>query len=132
MNTHVKLLMVVLSAVGVVVCGCKTSQPGVTNSLGTLETLVEATPQAVTSATTEALKELDMVIISSKADKLCGQVIARTPEDTKVTVTMEPRPNNLTMVNVRSGAMGNAALSQRIIDKIKMKLYTQPPTPLVR
>jgi hypothetical protein len=133
MNMHGKLLMVVLAASAMVIAGCKTTtQPGVTNSFGTYETLVEASPQATTQATTEAMQDLDLIIISSQASNVNGEVIARTPDDKRVSVTITPRPDNITAVSVRAGSMGNSNLSERLINRIKAKLYgvQTPPSHL--
>lgn len=125
MKLYGKLFLVVLGALAISVSGCKTTQPGVTNTFGTIETLVEAPPQAVTRAATEALQDLDLIVISSQATNLSGEVVARTPDDKRVTVTVEPRPNNLSQINVRTGTVGDTSMSMRIVNRIKAKLYGQ-------
>jgi hypothetical protein len=123
MKVYGKLFVLALAVVALAVTGCKTTQPGVTNNFGTLQTLVEAPPQAVTRAATESMQDLDLVVVSSQASNISGEVIGRTPDDSKVSVTVTPRPNNLCEISVRVGTMGDTATSQRIINRIKAKLY---------
>lgn len=124
MKVYGKALMLCLGVLAIVATGCKTTQPGVTQSWGQLETLVEANPQQVTQAAAQTLQELDLIVISSQATRLSGEVIARTPDDKKITVTVKPRPNGLSELNVSTGYWGNTGSSQRIINRIKAKIYS--------
>ncbi|OHB55318.1 MAG: hypothetical protein A2Y07_07385 [Planctomycetes bacterium GWF2_50_10] len=124
MRTHGKVLILCLGVLAIVAAGCKTTQPGVTQTWNRLETLVEANPAQVTQAAAETLQELDLAIVSSTSSKLSGEVIARTPDDKRVTVTVKPRPNGLSEMYVHTGYWGDTNTSQRIINRIKAKLYS--------
>jgi hypothetical protein len=126
MKTHWKVLVLCLGVLAIIAAGCKTSQPGVTKTWNRLETLVEAQPQQVVDAATQTLTELDMKVLSSNSSKLAGEVIARTPDDKKITVSVTPRPNGLTELKVYTGYWGDSDMSQRIIENIKSKLYSEP------
>ena len=120
-----KVLLLCLGVLAIVAAGCKTSQPGVTKTWNRLETLVEAQPQQVVDAASQTLTELNLKVLSSSVSKLGGEVIARTPDDKRVTVSVTPKPNGLTELKVYTGYWGDSDMSQRIIEQIKSKLYTE-------
>ena len=123
MKTSWKGLVLCLGVLAIVVAGCKTSQPGVTKTWNRLETLVEAQPQQVVDAANQTLTELDLKVLSSHSSKLGGEVIARTPDDKRITVSVAPRDNGLTELKVYTGYWGDSNMSQRVIENIKAKLY---------
>lgn len=102
--------------------GCTTPQPGVSNQFGTLETLVEADTKAVTEAAKDTLEDMDLVIVSSQATAIDGQVIARTAQDKKVTVTAEKAGENLTKMYIRVGTVGDQEVSLDILERIQNRL----------
>ena len=103
--------------------GCKTDQMGVTNTLGSYTTNVDAAPEKTTKAAKKALEELNFVAISVTSTKVDGRVTAKTAQDTDITVSIEQAGDNVSKVCVRVGTGGDPAVSTQIIEKIKSNLH---------
>jgi hypothetical protein len=90
---------------------------------GNYDATVEATPADVIAATRGAVQDLRLSLISQKeeAGDATGIVVARTPDDEKVTVTITPQ-GDFTKFVVTTGVFGNSTLRQQVMDAIKLRL----------
>ncbi len=88
---------------------------------GELRAAEQVTMDRAWSATTGALDELKLKIISAKRDELSGIVIARTADDRKVEIRLKLRANDTTEFRIRVGPIGDEVLSRAIYDKIKSR-----------
>jgi len=117
-----RIAMGLLTLCLIIVGGCKTEQPGVTNRVGTIKATLAANPASVTEAAKEVLEDMDLIIISSDSTAIDGRVIARTAQDVKVRVDSEKVGDNVSEVFIRVGTMGDTELSLTILNKIKEEL----------
>ena len=102
--------------------GCKTDQVGVTNTLGTYATTVDATPDKATKAAQKALEQMKFLQVVGNFTKVDGRVTAKTAQNDDVTVNVEQAGDAGSKVSVRVGSTGGAMISTQIIDKIKENL----------
>jgi hypothetical protein len=110
-------LLLALSAIA-----CKTSEPGVTNRMGTLVSLVDATPDQVATAAERALTDMKLMGVTSKATQLDGLVEARTAQNDEVTIRINSVGENVSEIRIRVGNLGDTGISQTILAKIKANL----------
>ncbi len=103
--------------------GCKTSEVGVTSTLGTYSTNVDATPEKATKATQKALEQMKFLDIVANSTKIDGHVTAKTAQNDDVVVNIEQSGDSVSKVSVRIGGTGDASGSMKIIDKIKSNLH---------
>ena len=123
MNTKLRqVAMLLLVVCFAVVVGCKTDQPGVTNTAGTIKATLASTPDAVTEASKKVLEDMDLAIISSGSTAIDGKVEARTAQDVKVKITCDTAGDNVTDIAIRVGTLGDKELSLAILDAIKEEL----------
>ncbi len=94
---------------------------------GELRSTETTTPPEAIAASKAALKDLGIVLLSSSADELGGEIVARTATDDKVSIKAEFKSNRVTEVRIRIGVFGNQALSREILSKIETHL-PKPPT----
>lgn len=121
-TTTSRTVLALLTLCFVVIGGCKTDQPGVTNRVGTIKATLAANPASVTEAAKEVLEDMDLIIISSNATAIDGRVIARTAQDVKVRVDSESVGENVSEVFIRVGTLGDKDLSMTILDEVKEEL----------
>ncbi len=123
MHKMSRQLVLVLLAVGfMVVLGCKTDQPGVTNTAGTIKATLASNPDKVTEVSKKVLEDMDLAIISSGSTSIDGQVEARTAQDVKVKITCNKAGDDVTDISIRVGTLGDKQLSMTILDEIKKEL----------
>jgi hypothetical protein len=89
---------------------------------GELQANLEAPLGATLGATKRAVTKLDFVMISAAADRLAGEVVARTAQDEKITIALERVTSRVTQVSIRVGMFGDQTLSQVLMDEIKRQL----------
>jgi len=97
---------------------------------GDLETRVDADPKAVAAATEQAMKQMDISIISHAATGLDANVVGRTANDTKLEVTIKGESEKSSKVSIRAGVFGDMVLQSRLLDKIKTNLGIVPSAPV--
>jgi uncharacterized protein DUF3568 len=122
MNATKSRVLFGLLAVCLLLVGCKTEQPGVTNRVGTIKVVLAASPAAVTEAANEVLGDMDLVIINSNSTSIDGRVIARTAQDVKVRVDSTKIGENVSEVFIRVGRLGDSELSLTILNEIREEL----------
>lgn len=121
--TTLSLSLVALSLSFVAMGGCKTDQVGVTSTLGTYTTNVDAAPEKTTKATQKSLEQMKFLDIVANSTKIDGRVTAKTAQNDDVVVNIEQAGDNVSKVSVRIGGTGDASGSMKIIDKIKSNLH---------
>lgn len=126
MNATRSRVVLGLLAVCLLIVGCKTEQPGVTNRIGTIKAVLAASPAAVTEAANEVLSDMDLIIINSNSTSVDGRVIARTAQDVKVRVDSNKIGENVSEVFIRVGGIGDTELSLTILNEIKEELGFAP------
>lgn len=103
--------------------GCKTSQAGVTNTLGTIKTVVESTPDRVIEAAEEAANEMQLEILSSRKTTIDGRLECQTANEKRVLIRTETAGENVTRLSIKVGSgLGDEALSLRILNVIRENL----------
>ncbi len=113
-----------LGAAAGALVGCKTSEPGVKNTLGTYTTRVPAEPPEIADAAARALEDLDLVIITNSATALDGLVVGRTARDMKIQIDIKDE-GDVSQVGIRVGSFGDEATSQTILNKIRQNLQAR-------
>ena len=104
--------------------GCKTSQPGTTDTMGRYDMVVNAPPPRATRAATNVLEDDYKFTIDSTAySTIDGKIVAHTAQNTKVWVWVERQGENDSVVSLRVG-VGDEKLSLEILAKIKESAKT--------
>ncbi|NBC11527.1 MAG: DUF3568 family protein [Planctomycetes bacterium] len=114
--------LISLVAVAALLAGCSTSEPGVKNTMGTLETTVEANPPQVAKAAEAVLKDLELIRVHSTSTEVDGEAFGYTASDKKVSVSIKKESENLSKINVRVGAFGDEDLGVAVITRIEEQL----------
>lgn len=112
---------------GAVVCSlplaaCKTSAPGVTNTLGTYTRTFQAQPDAVATAAATALSALDLRHIRDQSTAVDGEVVGYTAANKEVSVRIKAVGSAASEVKVRVGTLGDEGLSLRVLQEIESRL----------
>jgi hypothetical protein len=89
---------------------------------GTLETNLDHPVGALADAAQKAVEKMKFVVVSNRADVLSGEVIARTADDTKVSIKLKKMTDQTTHVSIRVGVFGDQAVSMQLLDDIKQHL----------
>lgn len=99
---------------------------------GNYDATVNASPEEVAAATRATVQDLQLHLISERkgSDAATQIVIARSPEDEKVTVTINPPAADGTRYTVTTGVFGNSTLRQEVMDGIKLRLGRAKVQPL--
>lgn len=74
------------------------------------------------STTLAALRDMNYGIVGDDTSPVKNVIVARTGNDTKITVTLEKLSDTVTKIRVRVGVFGDEALSGRIMERIKSRL----------
>ena len=103
--------------------GCKTSQVGVTDMLGTIKTVVDANPDQVIEAAEAVAREMRLEIVSSRGTTIDGRLECLTANEQRILIKTETAGENVTQLSIRVGTgLGDEALSLRILNRIREKL----------
>ncbi len=86
------------------------------------QTIVTAEPITVTDAAKAVAEDLKLVVVSAEATGLDGKMIARTANNTKVSVDVKSAGENLSRLTVRAGGFGDKTIQKQILDRIRAKL----------
>jgi hypothetical protein len=74
------------------------------------------------AATLKALDQLQIVPTQKLKDSLTAEVIARTSDDTKITIKLTRVEDKITKISIRVGVFGDQAQSTTIYEHIKQNL----------
>jgi hypothetical protein len=102
--------------------GCQTESPGATNTLGTYSTMVDSTPDKVTTAAQKAAADLSLSDIVGNGTKIDGKVTAKNAHGDIVTIDVEQAGENVSKVSIRIGETGDDSVSKQLVDRIKSHL----------
>ncbi|HRU05683.1 MAG TPA: DUF3568 family protein [Candidatus Brocadiia bacterium] len=89
---------------------------------GELKTTQAASLDRAFTAAKKAVDELGYITINSAKDAAKGEVVARTPSDTKITISLARVEDNITSIGIRVGIFGDEDMSRNLLDKIKRHL----------
>jgi hypothetical protein len=102
--------------------GCSTDTPGATETLGTYSTMIDSSPDKVTTAAQKAAGDLSLLDINAAGTKVDGKVSARTAQGEDVSIDIEQAGENVSKVTIRVGTTGDEAVSKQLVDRIKSHL----------
>jgi len=93
---------------------------------GNYDSVVAAPSGDVAMATRAAVADLHLILINEKIepDNTNTIVLARSPSDEKVTVSIVAEGPDTTRFTVTTGVFGNSELRQQVVDAIKLRLGT--------
>ena len=125
---HGKLLSLVAVSSLALICGCspvKDKAHDLSNAFsGNYDAIAGAPAGDVIAAARGAVQDLHLILISEKKESgdATSMVVARTPDDEKVTITITPQGTDSTKFVVTTGVFGNSTLRQQVMDAIKLRL----------
>jgi hypothetical protein len=130
-TTHI-VLAVLLAGVAVGTSGCLLVAVGagaagtVAYVKGELEATLSAGIDQSYDAALKALDQLQLVPTQKLKDSLSAEIIARTSDDTKITIKLARVDDKITKLTVRVGVFGDQAQSTTIYEHIKQNLKPAP------
>ena len=89
---------------------------------GRLEDSLDASLAKSRQATTAALREMGLPILSDKTHPSMARIEAETPEKRRVSVELDATGADRTSIIIRVGIMGDEALSSELLSRIRGKL----------
>jgi hypothetical protein len=101
--------------------GCSTNTPGVTDTAGRFDMLIDAPPATVARAADSVIENYKFPIESFTFSKADGHLLAHTAQGTEVQLWINQQGDNVSKIEIRVGLTGDEALSQQILKKIKNK-----------
>jgi hypothetical protein len=122
------ILAVLLTGMAIGVSGCLLVAVGagaagtVAYVKGELEVTLDAGMDRSYDATLKSLDQLKIVPTQKLKDSLSGEIIARTSDDTKITIKLTRVDEKLTKASIRVGVFGDQAQSTTIYEHIKKNL----------
>jgi hypothetical protein len=102
--------------------GCSTDQVGTSDTLGSYSTMIDSSPDKVTTAAQKAADDLKLQFVNATGTKVDGKVSAQTAKGDDVTIDIEQAGDNVSKVTIRVGATGDEAVSKELMDRIKSHL----------
>jgi hypothetical protein len=129
---RISQLLTLAAVIGVLACGqlgCASAKmvgDEKSSPFNGTQTIVTADPVTVTSAAKEVAEDLKLTVVSSGATGLDGKLIARTANNTKLTVDVKSAGENLSRLTVRAGGFGDKTVQKQVLDRIRAKLPAAP------
>ena len=103
--------------------GCTSKKdPGVKSNYLTQWANVEGNTKAATDAAKDVLNDMALKDVTAAATDVDGKATAKKADGTKITVEVEKITDNTSKVKVSVGSVGDPALGEDIVKKIKDKL----------
>lgn len=126
MKFHLFKMLALCVILTLSVLGCDTNRPGVTQTLGQYDMVLEAPTSRASRAAEDVLKgDYKFVIDSSVHTAIDGKVVAHTAHNNQVTVWVTREGDNLSKVTVQVDQLTDRErLSMEILGKIKEKSKT--------
>jgi len=122
-------LMAMLFAVALLLSGCAAAVVGgaagagaVMFKEGELKSTERGNVDQVYNAAINAVDKLKLDTVTKNADSLNAKILAKESNGDNVDIKMEQKPNNLTEVKIRVGAVGNQERARLILDEIRREL----------
>ena len=122
------VLAIILGGIAIGVSGCLLVAVGagaagtVAYVKGDLEVTLDAGMDRSYAAALKALDQLQIVPTQKLKDSLTAEVIARTSDDTKITIKLTRVDDKITKMAIRVGVFGDQAQSTAIYERIKQNL----------
>jgi hypothetical protein len=95
---------------------------GVAYVAGDLETTLNANPPQVIDAANAAVSDMNLARVSSTATDIDGMVIARTADDTKITIKVKQSGEGMSHLSIRVGVFGDEQVSLQVLENIRNNL----------
>ena len=130
-KSHI-ILAVLLGGVTIGVSGCLLVAVGagaagtVAYVKGDLEATLDAGMESAYAASLKALDQLQIVPTQRLKDSLSAEIIARTSDDTKITIKLTRVEDKATKLSIRFGVFGDQEQSTTIYSHIKQNLKSAP------
>ena len=70
-------------------------------------------------ATLAAMSDMQYAVVDKSKDGVKAKILARTPADKKIQITLNKQSATVTEIRIRVGTFGDESLSRQILDKIK-------------
>jgi propanediol dehydratase small subunit len=102
--------------------GCSTESPGATQTMGVYSTMIDSSPDKVTTAATKAADDLKLTDVIGNGTKVDGKVTAKNAQGDVVTINIEQAGDNVSKVTIHIGMTGDEAVSKQLVDRIKSHL----------
>jgi len=102
--------------------GCSTDSTGGTEALGSYSTMIDSTPDKVTTAAQKAAADMKLQNIQANGTKVDGYVTAQTAQGDDVRIDIAQAGDNVSKVTIRVGTTGDEAISKQLADGIKSHL----------
>lgn len=126
-KTHIALA-VLLAGMAIGASGCLLVAVGagaagtVAYVKGDLEATLDAGMDRSYDAALKTLDQLQIVPTQKLKDSLSAEIIARTSDDTKITVKLTRADDKITKIAIRVGVFGDQSQSTAIYERIKQNL----------
>ena len=121
----VLLALAIVAGTTLTACEGLRSKPGVDGAaytLGRLDVMVSADPKRVVQVAESVQHEMDVVVVSSAASGVDGQVVGRTALGTRIEITVERQDSETSKYSILVGSFGDEKLSREIHEKIQARL----------
>ena len=100
------------------------------------QTIVYGDPVTVTNAAKAVAADLELTVVSSTSSGLDGKTIAKTANNTKLTVDVKTAGEGYSRLTVRAGGFsGDKTMQKQVLDRIRQKLPADPnpqPAPVAK
>lgn len=127
MSIQRRCTICVLAGLMLAVCGC--GRPNLIGtdaavySRGKLYAVAGRDMNSVYSATQKALKQLELEVIEQAKDVFIAKIVAKAADGKKITIWIEPGPDDSSELSIRTGKFGgNESRSRVIYEKIRQNL----------
>jgi hypothetical protein len=102
--------------------GAAAGAGAVAYSRGQLRSVQETPFERAWDAAQDAMRDLGFVVTYQEKEPDSGKLLARTKDNEEVEVRLEAESTTATEIRIRVGWLGNEALSNVILEKIKQHL----------
>lgn len=118
-------LSLTLSGCLALVAGAGAGAAGVVYVKGKLQDEVAQPVPTVHEATVQALKDLNMPVVTDRADNLTAEIKSRLADGKDVTIELDRETQKTTKIGIRVGMVGDEKQSLEILDHIKKRLPSE-------
>jgi len=105
--------------------GAGAGAAGVVYVKGELQDEVAQPVPAVHEATVQALKDLNMPVVTDRSDNLTAEIKSRLADGKEVTIELDRETQKTTKIGIRVGMVGDEKQSLEILDHIKKRLPSE-------
>ena len=119
------LALAIVAGTTLTACETMASKPGVDGtaySMGHLDVMVGADPKRVVEAAESVLHEMGILVESSAASGIDGEVVGRTALGKRIDITVERQDAETSKYSILVGSFGDEKVSREIHARMKAKL----------